>query len=97
MSQTALFVWSCLTALAVATVLAARRRSSKSLKLDLSEFISLALAVLGVISSCQLLYKAFTLKTLQDLLGADIVTLVIGGVAVIWVSAKEVWKITAGN
>jgi hypothetical protein len=37
------------------------------------------------------------LKSLQDLLGADVVTLVVGGVAVIWVSAKEVWKITIEN
>jgi uncharacterized membrane protein YqjE len=93
MDQIALVVWGSLTLAVIIAVLFVRRRKSKSLNLELSEFISLTLAVLGVISSCQLIYKAFTLEQLQDLLGADIVTLVIGGVAVIWVSAKEVWKL----
>lgn len=97
MNQTSLIVWGGLTVAAMVTVLLVRRRLNKSLSLELSEFISLSLAILGVMSSCQLIYKAFTLKPLQDLLDADVVTLVVGGVAVIWVSAKEVWKITVGN
>jgi predicted membrane channel-forming protein YqfA (hemolysin III family) len=96
MDQSSLIVWGCLTIIAIFTVLLVRRRLNKSLKLELSEFISLALAILGVMSSCQLIYKPLTLKVLQDLLGADIVTLTIGAIAVIWVSAKEVWKITVG-
>jgi uncharacterized membrane protein YqjE len=93
MDQIALVVWMSLTLVVIIAVLFIRRRKNKPLNLELSEFISLTLAVLGVISSCQLIYKAFTLEQLQNLLGADIVTLVIGGVAVIWVSAKEVWKL----
>lgn len=97
MNQISLIVWGSLTVVTIAVVLLVRRRLNKSLELELSEFISLSLAILGVMSSCQLIYKAFTLKPLQDLLGADVVTLVVGGIAVIWVSAKEVWKITIGN
>jgi hypothetical protein len=93
MDQIALVVWVSLTLVVIIAVLFIRRRKNKPFNLELSEFISLTLAVLGVISSCQLIYKAFTLEQLQDLLGADIITLVIGGVAVIWVSAKEVWKL----
>lgn len=97
MNQISLIVWGGLTVVAIVTVLLVRRRLNKPLGLELSEFISLSLAILGVMSSCQLIYKAFTLKPLQDLLGADIVTLVVGGVAVIWVSAKEAWKIITGS
>lgn len=97
MDQISLLIWGGLTIVAILLVLLVRQRLNKPLQLDLSELISLALAVLGVLSSIQLIYKAFTLKQLQDLLGADVVTLVVGGIAVIWVSAKEVWKITSGN
>jgi uncharacterized membrane protein YqjE len=93
MHRIALVVWGSLTLIVIIAVLFIRHRKNKPLNLELSEFISLTLAVLGVISSCQLIYKAFTVKQLQDLLGADVVTLVIGGVAVVWVSAKEVWKL----
>lgn len=93
MNQVTLAIWACLTLVVILVVLLVRRRRSKSFSLELSEFISLTLAILGVISSLQLLCKAFTLEELQNLLGADVVTLVIGGISVIWVSAKEVWKL----
>jgi uncharacterized membrane protein YqjE len=93
MSQIVLIIWVAITFVVLVSVLLIRRRKKKSLKLELTEFISLTLAILGIISSCQLIYKAFTVKPLQDLLGADVVTLVIGGIAVIWVSAKEIWKL----
>lgn len=103
MNQILLIVWGGLTIAAIATLLLVRRRSNKPLKLnkppklELLEFISLSVAIQGVMSGCQLIYKAFTWKALQDLLGADVVVLVVGGVAVIWVSTKEVWKIIVGN
>lgn len=93
MNQVVLVAWVCLSLVVVLVVLVVRHRSNKPLNLELSQIISLILAVLGVVSSCDLLYKAFTLQQLKDLLGPDIVTLIIGGIAVIWVSAKEVWKL----
>ncbi|MUL35867.1 hypothetical protein [Gloeocapsopsis dulcis] len=92
MDQLTLLVWAGLTAVVVSVVVAVRWKRKTRLDIELSEFIGLVLAVLGVISSCQLLYKALTLQALKDLLGQDIVTLVIGAIAVIWVSVKEVWK-----
>jgi LPXTG-motif cell wall-anchored protein len=92
MEQTTLLLWAGLTAVVVVAVVLVRYKRRKRLDIELSEFIGLVAAVLGVVSSCQLLYKAFTLQALQDLLGQDIVTLIIGAIAVIWVSAKEVWK-----
>jgi hypothetical protein len=97
MDRLLLVIWGVLTGIAIVGVLLVRRHLNKPIGLELSEFISLALAILGVISSCQLIYKVFVLEQLRSLLGGDIVTLMIGGIAVIWVSAKEVWKITIGN
>lgn len=93
MNPVALTIWACLTTAVILTVILVRYRRFQRLDLDLSQVISLILAVLGVVSSCELLYKAFTIQALKDLLGPDIVTLVIGAFAVIWVSAKEVWKL----
>ncbi len=93
MNSVVLVAWLCLTLIVVLVVLLVRYRTQKPLNLELSQFVSLILAVLGVVSSCNLIYKAFTLQQLKDLLGPDIVTLIIGGIAVIWVSAKEVWKL----
>ncbi len=69
-----------------------RWRRRKQLDIELSEFIGLIASVLGIISSCQLLYKAFTLEALRNLLGQDTVTLIVGAIALIWVAVKEVWK-----
>lgn len=92
MDQVTLLAWAGITAVVVLMVVVVRWKRKKRLDIELSEFVGLVLAVLGVISSCQLLYKALTLQALRDLLGQDIVTLVIGAIAVTWVSVKEVWK-----
>jgi uncharacterized membrane protein len=92
MDRSTLLIWAGLTAVVVVVVVLVRWRRRQQLDLELAEFVGLILAVLGVISSCQLLYKAFTLQALKDLLGSDIVTLIIGAIAIIWVSVKEVWK-----
>ncbi|AFY62052.1 hypothetical protein [Synechococcus sp. PCC 6312] len=93
MSQGLLILWTVFTIVVILTVLILRKRQQKSVNLELAQLISLALSTLGIVSSTHLLYKAFTLRDFQEILGADIVTLVIGAVAVIWVSAKEVVKI----
>ncbi|AFY88384.1 MULTISPECIES: hypothetical protein [Chroococcidiopsis] len=92
MDRSTLLIWAGLTAVVVVIVVLVRWRRKQQFDLELAEFIGLILAVLGGISSCQLLYKAFTLQALKDLLGSDIVTLIIGAIAIIWVSVKEVWK-----
>lgn len=93
MNQAALVRWVGLTLLVILAVLGIRYYRQKPLKIGLSELISLALAVLGFLSSLQLIYQAFASHELQELLGGNIVVLVIGGVAVIWVSIKEIWKL----
>lgn len=93
MDQAALVRWGGVTLIVVLVVLVIRYYRRKPLKLELSEIISLALAVLGFLSSFQLIYQAFTSQELQELLSGNIVVLVIGGVAVIWVSIKEIWKL----
>lgn len=92
MNSLVLSSWAVLCPIVVITVVFVRYRRNKRFDLELAECLSLLLAMLGMISSIELLHKAFTLKALQDLLGLDIVTLVIGAIAVIWVSAKEIWK-----
>ena len=93
MNSVALTIWACLSTAVILTVILVRYRRLQRFDLELSQFISLILAVLGVVSSCELLHKAFTIQALRDLLGPDIVTLVVGAVAVIWVSAKEISKL----
>ncbi len=93
MPQRILILWAFSTLMVILAVLIIRKRQQKSVNLELAQLISLALSTLGIVSSSQLLYKAFTFKDFQAILGADIITLVIGAVAVIWVSAKEVIKI----
>lgn len=92
MYQLTLLAWAGLTTVVVVVVVFVRYKRRKRFDLELSEFIRLVAAVLSVSSSCQLLYKAFTLQALQALLGQDTVTLIIGALALIWVSAQEVWK-----
>jgi hypothetical protein len=97
MNRTVLFVRGILTLIVVLVIFLIRKTLQKPLNLELQQIVRLSLAVLGVISSCQLIYKAFTLEQLYILLQSDIVVLVIGGVAVIWVSAKEIWSIISLN
>jgi hypothetical protein len=52
MDRILLIIWGVLTGIAIVGVLLVRRRLNKPIALELSEFISLALAILGVISSC---------------------------------------------
>jgi hypothetical protein len=92
MAGSTLLIWAGLTAVVIVVVVLVRWKRKQQLDIELAEFVGLILAVLGIISSCQLLYKAFTLQILKDVLGSDIVTLIIRAIAVIWVSAKEVWK-----
>ncbi len=60
--------------------------------LDLSDFINIGVSLAGVVSSCGLIVLAFTSSELKDLLGADIVALVLGAIAVIWVSIQQIIK-----
>jgi uncharacterized membrane protein YqjE len=93
MSQQALALWGILAASLVLIVLCVRTFRGRSLKISLEDFIALFLSSLGCISSFHLIYKAFSLKELQDILGGDVVTLIIGGIAVVWVSTKEIIRI----
>ena len=61
--------------------------------LELTEFILLALAVASIVSSCHLLYLAFTSSELMELLGIDIIILILGSISVIWVSFQYIESI----
>ncbi|MES1026500.1 hypothetical protein ABN584_26740 [Gloeocapsa sp. BRSZ] len=71
MDQVTLLAWAGITAVVVLMVVVVRWKRKKRLDIELSEFVGLVLAVLGVISSCQLLYKALTLQALRDLHACD--------------------------
>ena len=62
MNPVALTIGACLTTAVILTVILVRYRRFQRLDLELSQVISLILAVLGVVSSCELLHKAFTIQ-----------------------------------
>jgi len=93
MSQKTLALWGISAALLVVIVLFVRGFRGRSLKISLEDFIAVSLSSLGCISSFHLIYKAFSIKELQDILGGDVVTLIIGGISVVWVSGKEIIRI----
>lgn len=93
MTQQSLVLWGILAVFLIGVVLCVRSFRGRPIKMRLEDLISLALSSLGLISSFHLIYKAFSLKELQEILGADIVTLIIGGIAVVWVSGKEIIRI----
>jgi len=96
-----LLVWLGATAIVLVYVLWVRSRhvpvssQGKPLEqLDLTNFVSLALSTVAVLSSLRLAYRAFTIQELQTVLGEeDLVPLVLGAAAVIWVSIKEIRKL----
>ena len=101
----ALVIWGAVTVAVLMYVLWVRSRSSPTTAsgssmepLDLTNFISLALSTFAVLSSIRLVSRALTVQTLQTELGEeDLVALVLGAIAVIWVSLKEIRKLLPGN
>lgn len=91
---TLLLVWAGLSVVLLAVVARIRWKRNQKLDIELTEVISLVLVALGAIASCRLLYKIVTSQALRSLLELDeLAVLVIGVIAVSWVSAKEIWKI----
>jgi len=93
MSQRTLALWGILAVSLAVIVLCVRALRGKPLKIYLEDLISLSLSSLVFISSVHLIYKAFSVEELREILEGDIVTLIIGGLAVLWVSGKEVFRI----
>ncbi len=93
MSQSILTLWGLLSGCLIVAVMVVKVSRGRRLKITLEDFIALALSSLGCISSIHLIYKAFSLEELREILDGDIVTLIIGGLAVLWVSGKEVIRI----
>lgn len=96
MDSGSLLVWATVTAATILVVVAVRYKRNKKLDINLTEFVSLLLATLGIVSSCELLHKAFTIEALKEILGQDIVTLIIGAIVVLWISVNEVKKSLKG-
>jgi hypothetical protein len=97
MSQSILTLWGVLSGCLIVAVMVVKAWRGRRLKITLEDFIALTLSSLGCISSIHLIYKAFSLEELREILDGDIVTLIIGGLAVLWVSGKEVIRIMLDN
>jgi len=91
--QILLASWAFLTFLVILLGFAALYTRKKSISLELPAFMNLSLATAAIISSCSLIYRAITVKELENLLGFDIVTLYLGAIAVIWLSFQQIWQI----
>jgi hypothetical protein len=92
--QILLVGWVCLTVLAVGSGNVACIVKKQPFKpQELAEFMNLSLATAAVVSSISLIYRAITIRQLEDLLGFDLVTLYLGAIAVIWLSVQQVWQI----
>lgn len=85
-----LSAWAVLTTLAF--VIYYFRSKWKNQELDLSGFIKAALALVTLLSSCNLMYQAFTSQELKNILGLNITILLLGAIAVIWISIQEIWQ-----
>lgn len=68
-------------------------RKRRTLDLQLSELIALALGIGSVVSSCSVVHKAVTSEYVLELMDFDILTLVLGAVSVIWVSVREIYNL----
>lgn len=91
---TLLLVWAGLSVVLLAVVARVRWKRNQKLNIELTEVISLVVVALGTIASCRLLYKIVTSQALRSLLELDeLAVLVIGVIAVTWVSAKEIRNI----
>jgi hypothetical protein len=92
--QVLLTLWASLTILAICIGLGTLFYIKRKLvPLDLSAFMNLSLATAAIVSSGSLIYRAITVKELENLLGFEIVTLYLGAIAVIWLSAQQIWQI----
>lgn len=88
-----LLVWVGLSVILLTVVAYVRWNRKKKLDIQLTEVISLVTITLGTIASYRLLFKVVSSQELRNLLELDeLAVLVIGVIAVSWVSVKEVWK-----
>jgi hypothetical protein len=59
----------------------------------LVESFNIAIASATIVSSLSLLYRAIVSKELLNLLQFDSYVLLLGAIAVIWLSIQQIWKI----
>lgn len=90
-----LYVWVGLTFAIILLILITRKLLNKPLEtLNLVHFVSVGLEAYAALSSCQLIWQGLTNQELQKLLGSEnIPVLILGGVAVIWVAIREIYKL----
>jgi hypothetical protein len=91
--QVLLASWGFLTSLVIFVGIVTLYTRKKPISLELPAFMNLNLATAAIVSSCSLIYRAITVKELENLLGFDIVTLYLGAIAVIWLSFQQIWQI----
>lgn len=68
-------------------------KTNKVKQLTLAEFINITIASATLISSLSLIYRVLTSEELLNLLQFDIYALLLGGVAVIWLSIQQILSI----
>lgn len=68
-------------------------RKNKIKRLALVEFINIAIASATIISSFSLIYRVITSEELLNLLKFDIYALLLGAIAVIWLSIQQILSI----
>ncbi|MBD1822782.1 hypothetical protein H6F51_09770 [Cyanobacteria bacterium FACHB-DQ100] len=90
-----LYIWVGLTFAIILFILITRKLLNKPLgNLNLVHFLAVALEIYAALSSSQLIWQALTNQELQKLLGGEnIPVLILGGVAVIWIAIREVYKL----
>jgi hypothetical protein len=86
-----LIYWASLTVISIALGLLVSLPKRK--EISLSEFMAIAISSATIVSSFNLLYRITTSEELQKLLQFDIWVMVIGIVAVIWLSIQQIWNI----
>ena len=61
--------------------------------LELRDFASMLLAIGAIVSSADLIVTAAYSSALRDLLKEDIIVLLLGSIAVIWISIQEITRL----
>ncbi|WP_448599545.1 hypothetical protein [Thermoleptolyngbya sp.] len=82
------------TVFAAALLAGFRYKKTKQFDLTLVELITLMLAVPGCLAGVQVIYLAYTVPALKDLIGDEgRVCMVVGGIATFWFAVGEIRKL----
>ncbi len=87
-------VGGAFAAFAVALLAGFRYKKTKRFDLTLVELITLMLAVSGCLAGVQVIYLAYTARSLEELIGDEgRVCMVVGGIVTFWFAVGEIRKL----